>query len=86
MVTLGLSDEPVPVVLKELILKEAKLITSRVSHGEFAETLIQLEQGNFRPDRLISAVLPVSEISGAFNMLKENPSGYLKILLQIGKY
>ena len=34
---LGLSDHPAPIVFKELIWKEAQIITSRVSDGEFTE-------------------------------------------------
>jgi threonine dehydrogenase-like Zn-dependent dehydrogenase len=33
---LGLSSEPSPIVMKELIWKEGIIMTSRVSHGEFA--------------------------------------------------
>ena len=43
--TLGLADDPVPIVLKELIWKEAKIIASRVTHGEFPEAIKNLAQG-----------------------------------------
>jgi threonine dehydrogenase-like Zn-dependent dehydrogenase len=56
--TLGLSDEPAPIIFKELIWKEGKIITSRVSHGEFAETIEQLQQGNLKPDALITSIMP----------------------------
>ena len=78
---LGLHDEPAPVVFKELIWKEAKIIASRVSHGEFAEAIENLVRGTLRPDMLISKVLPAGKVQEAFEMLEQAPSEYVKILL-----
>ncbi|HKJ43402.1 MAG TPA: zinc-binding dehydrogenase, partial [Sunxiuqinia sp.] len=78
---LGLSDEPAPIVFKEMIWKEAKLITSRVSHGEFAEVLDHLGKGNLTPEALISTILPGSEIQKAFELVLNEKSKYLKVLL-----
>ncbi len=78
---LGLSDEAAPIVFKELIWKEAKILTSRVSHGEFAEAIDQLAKGNLNPEALISAVMPPEQIQKAFELLESNPEKYLKILI-----
>ena len=46
---LGLSDEPVEMVMKELIWKEARLVASRVTHGEFGEVIwVSLACGVFK--------------------------------------
>lgn len=78
---LGLSDEPAPIVFKELIWKEAQIITSRVSDGEFAEVLENLNAGNLKPDALISKVMHGSEIQEAFKLVQTSPEKYLKVLL-----
>ncbi|MBW6534053.1 MAG: alcohol dehydrogenase catalytic domain-containing protein [Mariniphaga sp.] len=78
---LGLSDEPSPIVFKELIWKEAQIITSRVSDGEFTEVIEHLNAGNLKPDVLISKVMPGSEIQKAFEMLQKEKEKYLKVLL-----
>ena len=80
---LGLGDEAIPIVYKELIWKEAQIIASRVSHGEFAEAIEHLEKGNLKPDALITSVLPVDKIQEAFHMLEQQPDKYLKILLNL---
>ena len=80
---LGLGDDPIPIVYKELIWKEAQIIASRVSHGEFAEAIDQLSKGNLKPDALITSVLPVDKIQEAFHMLEQQPEKYLKILLDL---
>jgi threonine dehydrogenase-like Zn-dependent dehydrogenase len=54
------------VLFKELIWKEGRIVTSRVSHGEFTEVLQHLEAGNLKPDALITAIMPGSKIQEAF--------------------
>jgi len=78
---LGLSNEPSLLLMKELIWKEGTIITSRVSHGEFAETIQNLEKGTLKPDALISDILHPSNTQQAFEMLEKEPSNHLKILL-----
>lgn len=78
---LGLSDEPSPVVFKELIWKEAQIITSRVSDGEFTEVLEHLNRGTLKPDALISKLMYGSQIQQAFELLQKEKEKYLKVLL-----
>ena len=80
---LGLSDQPAPLIMKELIWKEAKIIASRVSHGEFSETIDHLSEGSLNPDYLITASKPMNEAQKAFEILKAEPENHLKILLEL---
>lgn len=78
---LGLGSEPSPVVFKELIWKEATIISSRVSHGEFAEAIEHLNQKRLKPEALISCILPGSQTQRGFEILEENPAKNIKVLL-----
>lgn len=78
---LGLGDEPAPILMKELIWKEAKIVASRVSHGEFAETIAHMEKGNLKPDALVTDILHPKDIQKAFELLETEPANHLKILL-----
>jgi threonine dehydrogenase-like Zn-dependent dehydrogenase len=78
---LGLGPDPIPLLIKELIWKEAKIVASRVSHGEFAETIANLEKGTLKPDALITDILSPNEIQQGFEMLENDPENHLKILL-----
>jgi len=80
---LGLADDPVSLVMKKLIWKEAHLVTSRVSHGEFALTIDHLNRGLLKPDVLISATLKASQAQHAFDLVEQCPEKYLKVLLEI---
>ena len=80
--TLGLGNDPSPVLMKELIWKEGTIVTSRVSHGEFAEVIQNLEKGTLKPDMLVSDIIHPSETQQAFEMLENEPEKHLKILLK----
>jgi len=79
---LGLGNDPVPVLMKELIWKEGIIMTSRVSHGEFAETIENMQKGKLKPDALVSDILHPSEAQKAFEMLHDEPAMHLKVLLK----
>ena len=79
---LGLSDMPVPLIMKDLIWREARIVASRVNHGEFREVIRHLAIGNLHPDVLISAEMPGYQASWAFSLLEKEPENYLKILLK----
>jgi (R,R)-butanediol dehydrogenase/meso-butanediol dehydrogenase/diacetyl reductase len=81
---LGLGNEPAPLVFKELIWKEGRIVSSRVSHGEFAETIDHLTKGTLKPEALISRTLPASKAQEAFELLDASPEDNLKILLDLG--
>lgn len=78
---LGLGNEPAPIVFKELIWKEGRIVTSRVSHGEYSEAISNLEKGKLKPEALISRILPASQTQEAFEILDANPANNIKILL-----
>ncbi len=80
---LGLSDEPAEILMKELIWKEARIIASRVSHGEFATAVDALSRGLLRPEIMVTDVLPLEEAMRGFEMLESDPGRHLKILLKI---
>ncbi len=81
--TLGLSDEPAPLKMKEFIWKEAKIVASRVSNGEFAETIHHMSLEHLKPDTLVSAEFFAGRAQEAFEILEKEPQNYLKILLKL---
>lgn len=78
---LGLGNEPAPIVFKELIWKEGRIVSSRVSHGEYTEAISHLEKGTLKPEALISRILPASQTQEAFHILDSDPANNIKILL-----
>lgn len=82
---LGLSDEPVELVMKELIWKEGRLVASRVTSGEFTEVIEHLKKGNLKPEALISCTMDAIDAQKAFELLDTDPGNYLKIMLKVGQ-
>jgi threonine dehydrogenase-like Zn-dependent dehydrogenase len=81
--TLGLADEPAPILAKELIWKEARIVASRVTHGEFQEAIKHLESGNLKPNVLITRTAHASEVQQAFEELEANPERCLKTVVRL---
>lgn len=80
---LGLSDHPSEILMKELIWKEAMIITSRVSHGEFSKVIEALDNGTLNPGKMITGILKLEDAQKGFGLLMEEPGKHLKILLKI---
>lgn len=80
---LGLSDHPAEILMKELIWKEARIIASRVSHGEFAKTIEALGNKTLDPSAMITGILNLEDAQIGFDLLEKEPEKNLKILLKI---
>jgi len=80
---LGLSDHPAEILMKELIWKEARIVASRVSHGEFSKAIEALASGKLNPDKMITGILNLEDAQKGFDLLEREPSKNLKILLKI---
>jgi threonine dehydrogenase-like Zn-dependent dehydrogenase len=80
---LGLGDEPSEVLMKELIWKEARIIASRVSHGEFATAIEALAAGKLKPEKMITGILNLEDAHTGFELLEKSPAENLKIMLKV---
>lgn len=80
---LGLSDHPSAILMKELIWKEAEIIASRVTHGEFTTAIDALDKGLLDPSVMITSVLDLKDAQKGFELLENDPESQLKILLKI---
>jgi threonine dehydrogenase-like Zn-dependent dehydrogenase len=80
---LGLSDHPSEILMKELIWKEAKIISSRVSHGEFSTAIEALNNGSLNPEKMITGIIKLEDALKGFELLENEPARNLKILLKI---
>jgi threonine dehydrogenase-like Zn-dependent dehydrogenase len=80
---LGLSDHPAEILMKELIWKEARIIASRVSHGEFAKAINALDNETLDPNKMITGILNLEDAQKGFELLDKEPGKNLKILLKV---
>jgi len=80
---LGLSGEESPLLVRDLIWREAKIVASRVNHGEFSDVIKHLQAGHLKPDILISKEIDPARAMEAFHLLENEPENYLKILIKL---
>ncbi len=83
IVTLGLGEQTSAVHFKTLVIKEAKMIASRVTRGEFPRGIRLLSRGLLHPELLISHRLPISEAGRAFAQLDAEDEKTLKVVLDV---
>jgi threonine dehydrogenase-like Zn-dependent dehydrogenase len=80
---LGLSGETSPILVRDLIWREAKIVASRVNHGEFNDVIDHFSKGDLKPAILISKEIDPSQAMEAFELLENEPENYLKILINL---
>ena len=83
IVTVGLAEQMSAVHFKTFVLKEAKMIASRVTLGEFPRAIRLMEKGLLHPDTLITHQMTLSEVAAAFTRVDREEPETLKIVLDI---
>ena len=83
IVTVGLAEQMSAVHFKTFVLKEAKMIASRVTLGEFPRAIRLMEKGLLHPELLITHQMTLSEVAAAFTQVDREEPETLKIVLDI---
>jgi L-gulonate 5-dehydrogenase len=83
VVTAGLGEQLSPVHFKTLVLKEATIIASRVTLGEFPRALRLMSRGLLHPELLITHRLPMRDIATAFDTVDIEEPTTIKIVLEV---
>jgi len=81
IVTAGLGEQKSSIHFKTLVLKEADLIASRVTLGEFPWAIRLMSKGLLHPALLISRQIPAGEVTAAFHLVDEEKPDVLKVVL-----
>ncbi len=83
VVTCGLGEQLSAIHFKTLVLKEAEIIASRVTRGEFPRAIQMMSRGLLHPDLLITDVTPLENISAAFAQVDREDPRTIKIVLEL---
>jgi 2-desacetyl-2-hydroxyethyl bacteriochlorophyllide A dehydrogenase len=83
IVTLGLGEQLTAVHFKTLVLKEAQIIASRVTLGEFPQAIRLLDRGLLHPELLVSHQLPMQDVAAAFEQVDQEDPLTLKVVLDV---
>ncbi len=83
IVTTGLGEQLSAVDFKTVVLKEAEIIGSRVTLGEFRRAIRLLAKGLLHPELLITHQMPLRDITAAFDKVDQEDPGTLKVVLNV---
>jgi threonine dehydrogenase-like Zn-dependent dehydrogenase len=86
IVTVGLGEQWSAVHFKTFVIKEAQLIASRVSLGEFPRAIRLMSKGLLHPELLITQQMPIGEVTAAFEQLDREEPETLKIVLNVREW
>ncbi len=83
VVTMGLGEQLTAVHFKTLVIKEAKIIASRVTRGEYPRALRMMAKGLLHPELLITATMPLRAVTDAFAIMDREDPDTIKIVLDV---
>jgi L-gulonate 5-dehydrogenase len=83
VVTAGMGEQLSPVHFKTLVLKEAQIIASRVTLGEFPRSISLITRGVLHPELLVTHQMPLAEVTSAFERVDQEAPDTIKVVLDI---
>ncbi len=85
IVTAGLGEQLSAVHFKTLVLKEAELIGTRVTLGEFPRAIRLLAKGLLHPELLVTHERPLREVTAAFAHVDREDPQTIKLVLNLAE-
>jgi len=83
IVTAGLGEQLSAVHFKTLVLKEAQIIASRVTLGEFPRAIRLLSKGLVHPELLVTDQMPLRDVTAAFAKVDRDDPDTIKVVLDV---
>ncbi len=83
IVTAGLGEQLSAVHWKTLVLKEARIIASRVTLGEFGRAVRLMAKGLLHPGLIVTDQVALSDIAAAFARVDREDPRTLKVVLDV---
>ena len=83
IVTAGLGEQLSALHFKTLVLKEAHIIASRVTLGEFPRAIRLMEKGLLHPELLVTDQLAMRDIAAAFEKVDQEDPSTIKVVLDV---
>ncbi len=83
IVTAGMGEQLSAVHFKTLVLKEAQIIASRVTLGEFPRAIRLLSKGLVHPELLVTEQVPLRDITAAFAKVDRDDPATIKVVMDV---
>lgn len=86
IVTLGMGEQLSAIHFKTFVIKEARLIASRVTLGEFPRAIRLMAKGLLHPELLVTHDMPMGHAAAAFKQVDQETPETLKIVFDAQKW
>jgi len=83
IVTAGLGEQTSTVPFKTLVIKEAQIIGTRVTLGEFPRAIRLMSKGLVHPEVLVTDQIPLRDIGAAFSKVDRDDPRTIKVVLDV---
>ncbi len=83
VVTCGLGEQLSDVHFKTLVIKEAQIIASRVTLGEFPRAIRLMDKGVLHPSLLVTDQMPMKDVTAAFARVDQDDPKTIKVVLDV---
>jgi 2-desacetyl-2-hydroxyethyl bacteriochlorophyllide A dehydrogenase len=83
IVTAGLGEQLSAVHFKTLVIKEAQIVASRVTLGEFPRALRLMSKGLVHPDLLVTDRMALKDITTAFAQVDREDASTIKVVMNM---
>ena len=83
VVTTGLGEQLSAVHFKTLVFKEAQIIASRVTLGEFPRAIRLMSKGLLHPELLVTDQIPMRDVAAAFAQVDREHPSTIKVVLDV---
>jgi L-iditol 2-dehydrogenase len=83
IVTAGLGEQLSAVHFKTLVIKEAQIIASRVTLGEFPRAMRLMAKGLLHPELLVTDQMAIRDITTAFEKVDREDPSVIKVVLNV---
>jgi 2-desacetyl-2-hydroxyethyl bacteriochlorophyllide A dehydrogenase len=83
IVTAGLGEQLSALHFKTLVLKEAQIIASRVTLGEFPRAIRLMDKGLLHPELLVTDQIALRDVAAAFEKVDREDPDTIKVVLDV---
>jgi 2-desacetyl-2-hydroxyethyl bacteriochlorophyllide A dehydrogenase len=83
IVTCGLGEQYSAVHFKTLVIKEAEIIASRVTLGEFPRAVYLMDKGRLHPELLVTAQMPLRDVGPAMSKVDLDDPKTIKVVMDV---
>ena len=83
---MGQGEGDQPFDWRQLVLKEGRIVTSRLNLGEMSRAVDLMARGLLHPGRIITHTVTPDEVQSGFDMMHDDPENVVKVVIDMAGF